>query len=118
MEYKPKAFISHDSRDKERFVIDFATKLRKNGIDAWVDEWELKPGDSLTKEIFESIDESDIFISIISKYNINSNWVEEELEAGFIRKIEDGLRFIPVVIDKNIDLPPTLNIFFSTELTI
>ncbi|MBE6494272.1 MAG: toll/interleukin-1 receptor domain-containing protein [Methanosphaera stadtmanae] len=106
MEYKPKAFISHDSRDNERFVIDFAKKLRKKHVDAWVDKWELEPGDSLPKEIFESIDETDIFISIISKNSINSKWVKEELEAGFIRKIEEGLKFIPIIIDENIKIFP------------
>jgi len=34
----PKIFISHASDDKNRFVTGFATRLRENGVDAWVDE--------------------------------------------------------------------------------
>ena len=30
-----KVFISHDSRDKTRFVKEFATKLREKGLDVW-----------------------------------------------------------------------------------
>jgi len=45
----PKAFISHASEDKVRFVLGFATKLREKGIDAWLDRWEIKPGDSLAE---------------------------------------------------------------------
>jgi len=100
------AFISHSSKDKERFVIDFAKKLYENRVEAWLDQWELKPGDSLPKEIFEAIDENEIFISIISKNSIESKWVQEELDAAFIRKIEDNIKFIPIIIDKDVKLPP------------
>lgn len=48
-----KVFVSHASEDKERFVNEFATKLRVNGIDAWLDKWEMLPGDSLVDKIFE-----------------------------------------------------------------
>ena len=34
-----KVFISHDSRDKTRFVKDFATKLREKNLDVCYDDW-------------------------------------------------------------------------------
>lgn len=37
----PKVFVSHASEDKEHFVVEFATKLRARGIDAWLDKWEI-----------------------------------------------------------------------------
>ena len=36
-----KVFISHASEDKDRFVLDFAKRLRTNNIDAWIDIWEM-----------------------------------------------------------------------------
>ena len=51
----PKAFISHAHEDKERFVDNFASLLRQHGIDAWYDNWEIGPGDSLVKKIFDDI---------------------------------------------------------------
>jgi len=51
----PKVFVSHASEDKERFVTNFATKLRENGVDAWLDKWEMLPGDSLVDKIFEEV---------------------------------------------------------------
>ena len=39
----PRAFMSHSSADKERFVLPFATRLRAAGIDVWVDRWEMLP---------------------------------------------------------------------------
>lgn len=33
----PKVFISHANEDKDRFVVEFARRLRENGIDAWLE---------------------------------------------------------------------------------
>ncbi len=49
----PKVFVSHASEDKDRFVLDFAARLRAKGIDAWVDKWEMHAGDKLIDKIFE-----------------------------------------------------------------
>jgi len=50
----PRVFVSHASEDKERFVIDFATKLRsEQGLNAFVDKWEILPGQTLVRRIFD-----------------------------------------------------------------
>ncbi len=51
----PKVFLSHASEDKDRFVVGFARQLRENGVDVWLDQWEMKPGDSLVDKIFEVV---------------------------------------------------------------
>lgn len=51
----PKVFISHATPDKDRFVLEFATRLRSNGVDAWVDQWEMNPGDSLLDKSLRKI---------------------------------------------------------------
>jgi hypothetical protein len=92
-------FVSHASEDKERFVIDFATKLRtEHGVDAFVDEWEIYPGDSLVQRIFEGIGQAEAVIVVISEYSINKPWVREEMDVSTVRKIEDGITLVPVVI--------------------
>ena len=48
----PKIFISHSTADKDRFVLGFARRLRERGIDAWLDLWEMNPGDSLVDKVF------------------------------------------------------------------
>src|SRR5215207_9497571 len=96
----PKVFVSHASEDKDRFVIDFATKLRsEQGLDAKVDTWEILPGDSLVRKIFdEGIGEAEAVIVVISEHSINKPWVREELDVSTVRSIEDGIKLIPVVI--------------------
>lgn len=104
-----KVFISHDSRDKERFVDKFVRKLLNNGIDVWYDSWDLKLGDSLT-DIFDAIPECDAFISIISKYSVNSNWVKAESDSAFVKRIEDKFKFIPIILmEDDLKIPNYLN---------
>lgn len=96
----PKVFISHASEDKERFVLAFALKLRSNGVDAWVDRWEMLPGDSIVDKIFqEGIKDAHAVIVILSKNSVNKKWVREELNAAFVKKINDSSKLIPVIID-------------------
>ena len=102
----PKVFVSHASEDKERFVINFAKKLREKGVDAWVDKWEMKLGDSLVDKIFEEgIKSCDTFIIILSKFSVTKPWVREELDSAIVKRIEEKTRLIPIVIDEGIDIP-------------
>jgi hypothetical protein len=96
----PKVFVSHASEDKERFVMNFATKLRAKGIDAWLDKWEILPGDSLIDKIFEEgIKDAQAVIVVVSKNSVDKKWVREELNAAVIKKINGISKLIPVVID-------------------
>lgn len=97
----PKVFISHASEDKERFVLEFATKLRENGIDAWVDQWEMLPGDSLIDKIFEEgIKQANAIIIILSNFSVQKSWVREELNASMVNRINKKAKIIPVIIDE------------------
>ena len=102
-----KVFISHDSRDKTRFVKDFATKLREKNLDVWYDDWELNFGDSLI-DIFDAISQCDVFLSVISENSVESQWVKEESDSAFIRKIEENIKFIPVILPGNFEIPSNM----------
>lgn len=105
----PRAFICHASDDKARFVVRFAERLREAGIDAWLDQWEMQPGDSLVSKIFdEGIAEADCVIVVVSHHSITRRWVREELEAAMMRAVEEGVRVIPVLIDDDCDVPEPL----------
>jgi len=96
----PKVFISHASEDKSRFVTAFAIKLRENGVDAWLDRWEMLPGDSLVDKIFEEgLKNADAVIIVLSRYSVSKPWVSEELNASMVSRISKGTKVIPVVID-------------------
>lgn len=104
----PKVFVSHASEDKDRFVISFARKLRENGVDAWVDQWEMAPGDSLVDKIFEEgLKAAQAIIIILSTHSVNKPWVREELNAGVVNRITRNTKIIPVIID-DCDVPESL----------
>lgn len=104
----PKVFISHASEDKSRFVNAFATKLRENGVDAWLDRWEMVPGDSLVDKIFEEgLKDAQAVIVVLSKFSVAKPWVSEELNASVVSRISKGTKIIPVVID-DCDVPESL----------
>ncbi|QNR96652.1 toll/interleukin-1 receptor domain-containing protein [Stenotrophomonas sp. 169] len=96
----PKVFVSHASEDKDSFVLEFATKLRAHGVDAWVDKWEMLPGDKLIHKIFEEgLKAPDAFIIVLSTTSVTKPWVREELDVAAVKRISNGMKLIPVVID-------------------
>lgn len=96
----PTAFLSHATEDKDRFAVPLAKRLLAQGIDVWVDQWEIKAGDSLVKKVFTSgIDNASVFIVVLSRTSITKPWVSEELDAAVIRKIEGSCKIIPVLLD-------------------
>lgn len=97
----PKVFVSHASEDKERFVNEFAGRLRKSGVDAWLDKWEMLPGDSLVDKIFEEgLKEAEAVVIVLSKYSVSKPWVREELNSSIVSKLQKGIRVIPIVLDE------------------
>lgn len=110
MNNSPIVFISHSSKDKDRFVKCLAEQLISRGIDAWYDDWELEFGDSLIDIFDKGISKCDVFLSIISKNSIGSNWVKEEFDAGFVKKIAGETKFIPIILaEDNIELPSAVH---------
>jgi hypothetical protein len=96
----PRVFISHASEDKPRFVTRFAQRLRENGVDAWLDQWEMRPGDSFVDRIFEhGLKEAQAVVIVLSAVSVQKPWVREELNHSVVKRIGRGLRIIPVVID-------------------
>lgn len=105
----PKVFISHATADKERFVIDFAEKLRNKGVDAWLDKWEMLPGDSLVDKIFEEgIKSAKAIIVVLSSNSVGKKWVREELDAAMVKRVNKGSLLIPVVLD-DCEIPECLH---------
>jgi TIR domain len=100
MSSPPRVFVSHASEDKERFVNRFAARLRENGVDAWLDKWEMLPGDSLVDKIFEEgLKDAQAVIVVLSRVSVEKPWVREELNAAVVKRINTGSKLIPVVID-------------------
>lgn len=110
-----RAFVSHNHKDKPA-VRSFATKLRLGGMDIWLDEWELSPGDSIPGKVGVALDTVDTVLVCWSEHASTSEWVKSELETAIIRRLEDGLRIIPVCLDDT-PLPALLRPLYWVSVT-
>ena len=74
-------FLSHNHHDKS-FVRKLARDLENHGVRCWIDEAEIKIGDSLIQKIREGIDSVDYFAVILSRNSVAAPWVTNELDVA------------------------------------
>ena len=82
-------FISHASEDKQDVVTPLAEALRSGGLSVWYDDFELKIGDSLRRNIDRGIASSRFGIVVLSKAFFNKGWPNYELD-GLVTKAVSG----------------------------
>ena len=103
-----RVFLCHASADKPIFAQQLATDLRNQGVKVWFDDWSMKAGDSLRQKIFgQGIPTCTHFLVILSKRSIHRPWVEEELDAALVSRLDGGPDLVPIVfgrLDKR-DIP-------------
>jgi len=88
-----KVFLAHAKEDSE-VVKKVGHFLLSKGVEIWLDDWCLTPGDSLTQKIFEEgIPTADRLVAFLSPFSVESNWVKRELATGTIMELaeEKGL---------------------------
>jgi hypothetical protein len=94
----PSIFLSHNHRDKS-FVRVLAQDLSAMGIRVWLDEAELKVGDSLITKVSEAIDEMTYLGVVLSPNSVNSRWVKEELNQALVRQLsERDASVLPIML--------------------
>lgn len=98
---KPRAFISHDSRDKDVLVRGLANKLTTMLCPVWYDEYSLVPGQSLRESIETGLKECPKCVVVLSKnFFSNPGWTKKEFDSVYTREILQGKRvMIPVWLD-------------------
>ena len=100
-----KVFLSYSHSDK-KFVTKLAKDLRDRGVVPWFDEWEMSPGDSLSRRIQEGIEESSMFLVILSSTSLSSRWCQKELDAADMIEVKKGRKFVIPVLYEECQLPP------------
>ena len=96
-------FLSHSSVDKA-LVRRVRAALAPYSTTTWLDEVEMRPGDSLYGKISAGIQKCDAVLAFISANSVGSKWVQRELFAFLAKEDQDSsVRVVPVLID---DTPP------------
>ncbi len=102
----PKVFISysHDSPEHKQWVSELAAQLRRNGIDAILDQWDLGLGDDVTRFMERGIVDADrVLVICTDKYVSKAN--ADEGGVGYERMIVNSElvqnlgtdKFIPII---------------------
>ncbi len=97
-------FLCHSHKDKE-FVRKLAIELSSLGVEAFLDEWELEPGDSLHGVIGEGLERSTYVGVVLSPDSIASRWCQDELREALAREKESGQKILIPLVLRDVKIP-------------
>ena len=98
-EFQYDVFLRHSAKDKA-VVRPLAERLRQDGLKVWLDEWVLKPGDSIPAKMEEGLEHSRVLVLCMSANAFGSDWAQ--LESGTFRfrdPLNKERRFLPLRLD-------------------
>ena len=104
-----KVFLSYRSVDRQRVLI-VAEALRAAGIDAWLDTWEILPGDNFVARINQGLDECDCGVVFLSNESLAGAWHQEEITILKSLAVDEKRPLIPVLLDAGVKVPPILRV--------
>lgn len=102
----PKVFISYkwESNDHNDWVMKFAVDLRSAGIEAFLDRWEVKYGESFSDYMTSRISEADAMLFVMTTASVDA--VESKSRAGGALKFEMQLAASRRIAGENFRLIP------------
>lgn len=87
-------FVSYSRKDSA-FVDRLISELEKAGHEVWIDRTDIKSGEQWRRQIVAAIDDSDIFLAMLSPNSVTSDNVRRELDLAE----EAKKRVIPIIIE-------------------
>ena len=95
-------FISYSTKDHE-FAERLHADLQNNGVRCWFAPDDLRVGDKILDKIDEAIRLRDKILLILSEHSIKSDWVEDEVTAGFEEERQRGqVVLFPIRLDETV----------------
>jgi tetratricopeptide (TPR) repeat protein len=110
-------FLCHASVDKTT-VRKLYFNLLRRGINAWLDQEKLLPGEDWEEEIPKALTESDVILVCLSKASIKKEgYVQREITIAVDKALEKpGKIFIIPTKLEECDIPPKIRKYQSVEL--
>lgn len=94
-----RVFISYNHKDSKA-AEEIKKKLTDLGINVIIDSEALSSGMDIESFIKESILNTDLTISVVSKNSLLSSWVAMESIESFSKETRSSIKFLPFVLDK------------------
>jgi hypothetical protein len=92
-------FICHASEDKPA-ARAIAASLRTHGAAIWLDELEIRVGDSIVQKVSEGLQGASHLVIVLSKHSVAKLWVSKELSYSLMRQLSDrSISILPVRLD-------------------
>lgn len=100
-------FICHASEDKAT-ARDLASGMERIGAAVWLDESEIRVGDSIVEKISTALDSVTHLLVLLSRHSVARPWVKKELSVALMRQLsEQSIAVLPVRLD-DCAIPPIL----------
>ncbi|RWI48090.1 MAG: TIR domain-containing protein [Mesorhizobium sp.] len=90
----PIVYLAHGSPDHKTLARPLAERLMQNGIEVWLDAWEIGSGDSVRQKMDQGLGNCTHFVVLLTPTSIGRPWVETEIDVGFVRAVEGHSKFI------------------------
>jgi TIR domain len=92
----PYVFLSHSHKDRD-VAKRLAQDLTKEGIEVWLDEWEILVGDSIAQRVQQGLSQVDFVTLLLTEDSVASGWVEKEWQSQIGLEAErKQIRVLPV----------------------
>jgi len=74
--------------------------LKTRNVDAWLDQYEIRGGESILEAIENAISHIDTFLVVLSSNSLKSQWVRHELQMISHQVITAERTMIPLLIER------------------
>jgi hypothetical protein len=106
-EHLASVFLSYSWVDKP-LARELAAALDAHGCRVWIDEGELRVGDSLVQSISEALDRADFVVALVSQASVGSDWCRKEISLAMTGEVKrQGVTVMPLRVG-DVEMPPTL----------
>ena len=89
-------FVSHASEDKAAVARPLAEQLGERGLTVWLDDFELRIGDSLRRKIDAGLAGSRFGVVILSRSFFAKGWPQYELDGLITRRVSGEQNLLPI----------------------
>jgi TIR domain-containing protein len=96
--FKYEVFLSHNGKDKP--AVEYIARLLRDEYNqkAWLDKWNLVPGDAWQEALEAALDECQTFAVFLGPSGIGP-WENEEMRSAIEERVQDkNRRVIPVLL--------------------
>lgn len=104
----PLIFISYATPDRAR-VTPYFDQLETRGLNVWMDHKRIKAGQAWDFEIKRNLDKASVIVVFVSSNSIDRRgYVQREIRIALDKlkeKLLSDIYIIPVLLDRNIDIP-------------